>query len=101
MNRKQEKVIPMIGNKCSENVTGLKYFIVKLTTCNCVPGEIRRLNWGMLATIWCILGNAGYHLVQIGECWPPFGADWGMLATIWCRISYLAISCLKHQYWNV
>jgi len=70
MNGMQEKVITKIDNKCFENATGLKYFVVKLTTRSCVPGENRRLNWGMLATIWS-------------------------------RISCLAISCLKHQDWNI
>jgi len=48
----QEKVITEMGNKCFENVIWLKYFVLKLTTRSCVPGEIRRLNWGVLATVW-------------------------------------------------
>jgi hypothetical protein len=54
MKTMQEKVKTKIGNKCFENVTGFRYFVVTRTTHSCVRGEIRRLNWG----------NAGYHLVQ-------------------------------------
>ena len=49
----QAKVVTKIDNKCFENVTVFIYFVMPLTTLSCVPaGEIRRLNWGMVATIW-------------------------------------------------
>jgi len=52
MHGMQEKVVTKIDSKCFENVTVFIYFLMLLTTHNYVPGEIRRLNSGMLATIW-------------------------------------------------
>ena len=52
MNRMQEKVITKTVSKCSENVTVFIHLVMPLTTHNCVPGGIRRLNCGMVATIW-------------------------------------------------
>jgi hypothetical protein len=52
MHGMEEKVVTKIDCKCSENVTVFIHFVKPLTAHSCVPGEIRRLNWGMLATIW-------------------------------------------------